>query len=190
MFSIAFFQTAPSSLLPLLLVHSKNIPVLGAFLYVPLMWNVVLPCVAWFSPSLHPCLSFRCVIPHPIENNSVGYSSSSLHLIFLHLPYHQLKIHHILVFSVYCPSPLSECKLYNAETLPGIILGTEYSKQSRESIGILNKRDTAALQIEKVCMHILMSFSDPQSQVTSVQALRKPYSFLSNNLVYMYLWIY
>ena len=64
----SFLSYCPFFLVSLLLVHTNNIPVLGAFLYVPLMWNVVLPCVVWFSPSLHSCLSFSVAFPDVLSH--------------------------------------------------------------------------------------------------------------------------
>ena len=129
------------------------------------MWDVVVLCVTWVSPSLCSGLSlnvtFSDVLSHILlKNNTIGYSSSSY---FPPSPLSPPENTSYIGLSVYCSSPLPKCKFYNAGPLPDIILSSEHSKQSKQLVDILNKRDAAAFQIEKVWRHILMIFSDSQS---------------------------
>lgn len=136
----SFPSIRPLSLASLLLEHTKNTPVsykaqeyTCALLYVSLMWNVVVLCVTWVSPSLCSGLSFNVtlsdVLSHILlKNNTIGYSSSSY---FPPSPLSPPENTSYIGLSVYWSSPLPECKFYNAGTLPDISLGSEYSKQSK-----------------------------------------------------------
>ena len=117
-----------------LIQSTKNTPVL----YVSLMWNVVLLCVTWVSPSLCPGLPFNVtfsdVLSHILlKNSTTGYSSSSY---FPPAPLSPPENTSYIGLSVYRSSPLPECAFYNAGTLPDIILASEYSKQGKQLMGI------------------------------------------------------
>lgn len=88
------------------------------------------------------------MLPHILlKNNTIGYSSLPY---FPPAPLSPPENTSYIGLSVYHSSPLPECTFYNAGTLPDIILGSEYSKQGKQLMGILHKRDAAAFQIEKV----------------------------------------